>query len=229
MANTIYQPSGLYWVHALEGLKKLPSDSVDCVMTSPPYWAMRDYGLPPVKWPDGTQWPLGLEPDYQLYIEHLCMIFDEIKRVLKPTGTLWVNLGDGYYNGNRLTTCKESPQTICNGNNRDFYCGPKLCDGLPHKCLMQIPGRFAIKMIERGWILRNDIVWHKLNHLPESMKDRLTSSWEHVYFFTKHPRYYFDLDAVRVSHKTTVNQRGKKQCRFQTATESQPRWTASTS
>ena len=203
------KPNQVYCMDVLRGLRRMPDESVDCVMTSPPYWAMRDYGLPPVTWPDGTRWPLGLEADFTLYIDHLCMIFDEIRRVLKPTGTLWVNLGDGYHNGNRLTTCKESPQTICSGNNRNLYRGPRRCDGVPKKSLVLVPARFSIKMVERGWILRNDIVWHKLNHLPESMKDRLTSSWEHVFMFVKEPRYYFNLDAIRIPHKTPERQRKK--------------------
>ena len=199
----------VYCMDVLHGLRRMPDESVDCVMTSPPYWAMRDYGLPPVARPDGTRCALGLEADPKLYLEHLCMIFDEVRRVLKPTGTLWVNIGDGYHNGNRWGTSKGSPQSICSGNNRNLYRGPRRGNAVPKKSLILIPARFSIKMVERGWILRNVIVWHKPNHMPQSVKDRLTSSWEHVLLFVKEPRYYFDLDAIRIPHQTPASQRKK--------------------
>ncbi len=192
----------LYVTDAIQGLKKLPSESVDCVMTSPPYWALRDYGNPPIQWADGVKCALGLEESLNDYIGHLCEIFDEVRRVLKPTGTCWVNLGDTYHNATKWTRKNEAPQTISRGNNRDFKTGRRMNQGLPEKCLAQIPGRFAIEMTRRGWILRNDIVWHKPNHMPSSVKDRFACSWEHLFFFVKAKRYYFDLDLVREPHKS---------------------------
>ena len=187
---------------AHEGLKKLPDKSVDCVVTSPPYWATRDYGVGRTKWPDGSDCALGLEPSVDLYIVHLCSIFDEVKRVLKSTGTLWVNLGDTYHNATKWTKSDQVSQTICHGNSRNFKTGRRENQGLPEKCLTLIPFRFALEMINRGWILRNDIVWHKPNHMPSSVKDRFAGSWEHMLLFVKSPRYFFDLDAVRVPHVT---------------------------
>lgn len=247
------EPNGVFCVDALVGLKALANESVDCVMTSPPYWALRDYGLKPVIWggdPDcqhgfstlrtsrpsgsGGDTPLqstnqgsyvtdskdraiyssvcercgawrgvlGLEPEIPAYIEHLCMIFDEVHRVLKPTGTLWVNLGDTYHNATKWSAKDETPQTIAGGNNRDYRASRRLDQGLPEKCLSLIPARFALAMIERGWTLRNDVVWHKPNHMPCSVKDRFAPTWEHLFFFVKSARYFFDLDAVREPHKS---------------------------
>ncbi len=200
----------IYCMDARSGLKRLPDDSVDCVMTSPPYWALRDYGNPPIRWTDGVTCALGLEESLHEYIMHLCEVFDEVRRVLKPTGTCWVNLGDTYHNATKWTRKEESPQTISPGNNRDFSTGRRTNQGLPEKCLAQIPGRFAIAMTKRGWILRNDIVWHKPNHMPSSVKDRFTCSWEHLFFFVKARRYHFDLDVVREPHKSLSQLRAGK-------------------
>ncbi len=140
----------IYQGNSLEVLKTLPTESVDMVITSPPYWGLRDYGI------DGQ---LGMESSFQEYINKLCDIFDEIKRVLKDSGTCWVNLGDTY---------------------------------LPDKCLLQIPNRFAIEMTNRGWTLRNEIIWFKRNCFPSSVKDRFTVDFEKLFFFVKNKKYYFD-------------------------------------
>lgn len=134
---------------ALEQLKLLPDNSVDCCVTSPPYWALRDYGV---------SGQLGLEETFQEYINKLCNIFDEVKRVLKKEATLFVNIGDTY----------SSKKSLC-----------------------QIPSRFAIEMENRGWILRNEIIWHKPNCMPSSANDRFTVDFEKVFFFVKQKKYYF--------------------------------------
>ena len=139
----------LYNSNVLNMLKQLPDESIDCVITSPPYWAKRDYGI------DNQ---IGLEPTFQEYLEKLWEIFDEVYRILKPAGTVWINLGDTYNT----------------------------------KCLLLIPERFAIGMIDRGWILRNTIIWHKPNAMPESVKDRFTVDFEYIYFFVKQKKYYFE-------------------------------------
>lgn len=206
----------IHCTDALKGLKLLPKESVNCVVTSPPYWSVRDYGIPATKWFDGARCVLGLEPSLTAYVDHLCEVFNEVYRVLKPTGTLWVNLGDTYAGswGNY------APGGI-NGAQRprtpdgDRWRRPAYSDTSKRppssikqpvrpKSLCFIPERFALAMIDRGWILRNRIVWHKPNHMPSSVKDRFTSSWEYLFFFVKSKRYYFDLDAVRVPHKTVV-------------------------
>ena len=156
--------------HALDVLKTLPSESVDCVVTSPPYWWLRDYHTEPVEWSDGWVGQLGLEPTPQLYVQHLVNIFDEVKRVLKKTGTCWVNIGDTY--GGTGGKGEHKTQTA--------------------KSLVQIPSRFAIAMTDAGWILRNEIIWWKRKCVPSSVKDRFTVDFEKLFFFTKSKKYYFE-------------------------------------
>jgi len=171
--------------NSLEKLKDLQDESVDCVMTSPPYWALRDYGV------DGQ---LGLEPTFQDYINKLCDIFDEVKRVLKKEGTCWVNMGDTY---NSKISAPNSPKL---GERFDeYYEKTKKMrnesvknSGLKEKTLCQIPSRFAIEMCNRGWILRNEIIWHKPNCMPSSVKDRFTVDFEKLFFFVKSKKYYFE-------------------------------------
>jgi site-specific DNA-methyltransferase (cytosine-N4-specific) len=166
-------------------LQLLPTESIDCVVTSPPYWMLRDYG---------TLGQLGHEPTFEAYIERLCVIFDEVKRVLKKEGTCWVNLGDTYGGSSK----GRSSKGVTKGPNSllpdDLSYLPKVnhVRGRYSKCLLQIPSRFAIAMIERGWILRNELIWWKPNCKPESVKDRFTVDFEKLFFFVKSPRYYFD-------------------------------------
>ena len=204
----------IYCIDAREGLKKLPDGSVDCVVTSPPYWATRDYGVGKTKWPDGSESALGMEKDFTLYVEHLCLFFDEVQRVLKPTGTCWVNMGDTYagsWAGTTATEATKNGKALGTSWRRPAYeqYNTRPPSSLPQRAkprsLCQIPARFAIAMCERGWILRNDVVWHKPNHMPASVKNRFAGSWEHLFLFVKQPKYFFDLDAVRVPHKSKGN------------------------
>ena len=161
----------IYNEPCLDTIKNMPDDFLDCVITSPPYWQLRDYGY------EG-QW--GLEPTHKEYLENLWSMMDEIYRVLKPTGTVWVNLGDTY--------------------------GDK-------KCLMLIPHRFAIGCIDRGWIMRNDIVWAKRNNMPESVTDRFSKKHEYFFFMTKQENYFFDLDSIRDKHKS-IDSRGSNRIKY---------------
>jgi DNA modification methylase len=185
---------------AAETLKKFPDGSVDCVVTSPPYWQLRDYGFK-------SQW--GLEKTYMQYLEKMFSLMDEIYRVLKDTGTVWINLGDSFFgSGNG-----EGQKYERNNLNR-FEPAPKKgnhdrANNLRRKCLTLIPHRFAQGCVERGWIMRNDIIWAKPNGLPESVTDRFTKKHEHILFLVKQPKYYFDLDAVREPHKDSSMQRAK--------------------
>lgn len=168
-------------IDALQGLKSLPDNAVDMVFTSPPYWQLRDYHV------NGQ---VGLESTPQQYLGALWRIMDEIKRVLREDGTCWINIGDKFgTEGTRMA----------------------LPDGQRcwKKCLLGLPERFMLGMLERGWILRSKIVWHKPNALPASVKDRFTCTWEYVYLFTKSKRYFFDLDAVRAPHKSASLERTK--------------------
>jgi len=150
---------------------------------------------------------LGLEPTPEMYIEHLTKIFNEVKRVLRKRGTLWLNIGDSYYGGGHGGWVKFDDGRIPYkdpkfGKGRN-YCPAKNWDYSKYqpKCLCMIPERFAWSLIQDGWILRNKIIWYKPNAMPSSVKDRFNNTWEYVYMFSKNRKYYFDLDAVRESHK----------------------------
>lgn len=177
--NTIIQGD------ALEVLKTLPDESIDCAITSPPYWALRDYGV---------EGQLGLEPTFQEYITKLCDMFDEVKRVLKKEGTCWVNIGDTYASGGGASRHKGyNDPKYPNGRTGEFEepsANPQ--QGATEKSLCQIPSRFAIGMTNRGWILRNEIIWHKPNCMPSSAMDRFTVDFEKVFFFVKNKKYYFE-------------------------------------
>ena len=230
--------------NALIELPKLPSGIANCVVTSPPYWGLRDYGIEPVIW-DGDKnckhefnkydskllhenrqnldggtlgnpkhrrnlhgfgsakagfcskcnaWrgSLGLEPTFELYIKHLCDIFDEVKRVLRKDGTCWVNIGDSYGGSGNASGHKEYTKNLgyktlemgaTQGNQRTT--------GRYAKSLLDIPYRFSIEMINRGWIKRNTIIWHKPNCMPSSADDRFTVDFEYLFFFTKNNKAIF--------------------------------------
>ncbi len=168
---------------ALHALRLLPSNSIQCVVTSPPYWGLRDYGI------DGQ---IGLEGTLPQFINHLVAIFNEIKRVLRDDGTLWVNIGDGYTSGNRgyRAADKKNPA-------RAMAVRPDTPDGMKPKDLQGIPWRLAFALQDDGWYLRSDIVWHKPNAMPESVKDRPTRAHEYLFMLTKSERYFYDYEAVK--------------------------------
>lgn len=150
-------------------LRDLLAESVDCVITSPPYvGAVRDYGHPA---------QLGRETSVADYVANLAWVMREVRRVLKPTGSLWLNLGDAYA---RTSTT-----------------------GVPKGSLSLAPQRLALALSSEGWLVRNVVVWQKPNPLPQSAPDRLSPTYEVVIFATKRRRYYFDLDAIRIPHRTT--------------------------
>lgn len=182
----------IYCGCCLELFKNIDDESIDCVITSPPYWQLRDY-----KW-DG-QW--GLEPTFQEYLLHLWQMIDEVWRVLKPTGTAWINLGDTY-NGTKTghTDNKTNPVLKLQGLT-------KKKQDEPDKCLLLIPHRFAIGCIDRGWIMRNDIVWAKRNGMPESVTDRFSKKHEYFFLMAKNEKYYFDLDGIRDRHSQSTVKR----------------------
>ena len=225
--NTILQGE------ALEQLKTLPEKSINMCMTSPPYWALRDYGT--ASWDGGNpecdhkiksgnfvgpnsimkqeqadrckhhkeickrcgakrvDKQLGLEATFDEYINKLCDIFDEVKRVLRDDGTCWVNIGDTYFGGGNNRGNKKTLSKIQRGNKGAVgQVQMKWDNSFQSKCLISIPFRFAIEMINRGWILRNTIIWHKPNCMPSSVKDRFTADFEYIFFFSKKKKYYFE-------------------------------------
>ena len=164
-------------------LSRLPSDSVQCVVTSPPYWGLRDYGI---------AGQIGLEPTLAGFIQSLTIIFAEVKRVLRPDGILWLNIGDGYTSGNRgwRAPDKKNP-------NRAMNVRPDNPPGLKDKDLLGIPWRLAFALQENGWYLRSDLIWHKPNVMPESVKDRPTRAHEYLFMLTKADRYRYNHEAVK--------------------------------
>ena len=158
----------------LEHLKQMPDNCLDCVITSPPYYGLRDYGC------DGQ---VGLEDTPEDYVQRLVDIFHEVKRCLKPTGTLWLNLGDSY----------------CGTGDKGNYQDPKykIVQGCKKKDLIGIPWMVAFALRADGWYLRQDIIWAKPNPMPESVKDRCTKRHEYIFLLTKSPKYYFDHEAIQ--------------------------------
>lgn len=168
---------------AREELKKFPDETFQCCVTSPPYWGLRDYGI---------EGQIGAEMNIHDYIEHLVLVFREVKRTLKKDGTLWLNIGDSYTSGNRTwrQSDKKNPA-------RAMSYRPPTPEGLKPKDLIGIPWRVAFALQEDGWYLRSDNVWYKPNCQPESVKDRPTQSHEYVFLFSKSEKYYYDWEAVK--------------------------------
>ena len=176
--------------NCLDILPTLEANSIQCCVTSPPYFGLRDYGI------DGQ---LGLEKTPEEYVEKLVQVFKEVRRVLADDGTLWLNLGDTYGAGNNRNGQGASGFSYnkWKDNTGEF----EIKTGLPAKNLIGIPWRVAFALQADGWYLRQDIIWHKPNPMPESVKDRCTKSHEYIFLLTKSARYYFDQDSIREPHK----------------------------
>jgi len=179
----------------LEGLRKMPSDFVDCCITSPPYFGLRDYGC---------EGQIGLEESPTDYINRLTKVFMEVYRVMKPDGTLWVVIGDSY--AGSLKGAAKDPENALKykqGTNKGTlfkntsykyrYNKNEQCK---NKDLIGIPWMLAFSLRNNGWYLRQDIIWHKRNSMPESVKDRCTKSHEYIFLLSKSQRYYFDSSAI---------------------------------
>lgn len=180
-------------------VRSLPDASVNCVITSPPYWMQREYGV------EG-EW--GSEPSIEEYIANLVELFREIRRALRDDGTVWLNLGDKYANDTKWggrTSGKHVEALHGNGAGRD-----KLQTGFPPKSLLLLPHRVAIALEDDGWIVRMDVVWEKPNPLPESVKDRPTRAHEYVFMITKSPHYWYDAEPLKTPIKpTSIKRRGR--------------------
>lgn len=164
-------------------LPKLPDASVQCCVTSPPYWSLRDYEMPG---------QIGLESSVHEYINRLVEVFREVKRVLKDDGTLWINIGDAYTSGDRAYRAPDKKNPV-----RAMQYRPGTPEGLKPKDLIGIPWMLAFALQRDGWYLRSDTIWHKPNCMPESVKDRPTRSHEYLFLLTKSERYYYDYQAIR--------------------------------
>ena len=173
----------------LDVLPTLPAESVNCCVTSPPYWSLRDYG-------EDAQ--LGLEPTPDEYVARMVAVFREVRRVLRDDGTLWLNLGDSYaggnYRGGGIDTASEQRS---NFGTTDFMATKaNVPPGLKPKDLVGIPWRVACALQADGWYLRSDIIWSKPNPMPESVTDRPTKAHEYVFLMSKAARYYYDAEAI---------------------------------
>jgi len=167
---------------ALSVLRRLPDEFVRTVVTSPPYWSLRDYATPG---------QIGLEDDPDEYVDSLVCIFDEVRRVLTEDGSMWLNIGDSYTSGGRTWRAPDKKNPI-----RAMTTRPPTPKGLKPKELVGIPWRLAFALQASGWYLRSDVIWRKPNAMPESVRDRPTRSHEYVFFMTKNERYYYDRAAV---------------------------------
>lgn len=206
-------------MNCLNGLKLLKEKIINCCVTSPPYYGLRDYGIPNTKWPALKYYPmtgipyeieipewygcLGLEPTVEMFIGHIVMIFREVKRVLKDDGTLWINFGDSYVGtggdrkkdvGNEIFQEQQS-----HNPSEGRYSRNKLAKkaGLKVKDLMGIPWRVAFALQADGWYLRMDNIWSKPSCMPEAVKDRTTKSHEYVFLLSKNKNYYYDHEAIK--------------------------------
>ena len=154
---------------AANEVANMPAESIDCVITSPPYYRLRNYG---------QAGQLGLESTVDAWVESLRAVFEELARVLKLSGSVWLNVGDSY------SRTKIS--------------------GIPPKSLVLAPERLLLALADDGWLVRNKVIWAKTNPMPSSVKDRLATGHEYIYFLTRNPRYYFDLDQIRVPHQSAT-------------------------
>src|SRR5689334_15689330 len=180
-------------------MAELPAESVHCVVTSPPYWGLRDYGHPD---------QLGLEPTPEQYVANMVEVFRAVRRVLRDDGTLWLNLGDSYAGGGTIgrndTTAERLAERAAQygtGTGKGSAVGAQgnrpRADGLKHKDMCGIPWRVAFALQADGWYLRSDIIWAKPNPMPESVTDRPTKAHEYLFLLSKSERYYYDAEAVR--------------------------------
>lgn len=174
--------SALVLGDAHDVLAALPERCVQTVVTSPPYWSLRDYGI------DGQ---IGLEGSVYVFIDALADIFEQVWRVLRDDGTMWLNIGDSYTSGGRTWRAPDK-----NNVARAMSIRPPTPDGLKPKDLIGVPWRLALRLQERGWYLRSDTIWNKPNAQPESVADRPTNSHEYVFLFSKNERYKYDVTAV---------------------------------
>lgn len=211
----------------MDTIGRMPNGFLNCIITSPPYWGLRDYGTDGQVWPEISYSPmpglpkitvpsqvcqLGLEQDPESYVAHLVYIFQKARRVLQKDGTFWLNLADSYTSGGRKSRdpgqSKLHPAFTGEHNGVTSW-RPDTPSGLKKKDLVGIPWRIALALQADGWYLRSDIIWHKLNPMPESVTDRPTKAHEYVFLFSKSEKYYYDYESVKEPVAESTKKRGK--------------------
>jgi DNA modification methylase len=167
----------------------LPRNHFDCIVTSPPYWGLRDYGV---------EGQLGLESTLEEYLSNLTIVFREARRVLKPTGTMWLVVGDSYAGGGRGGNPADSSFRKQATNLGSLVKStPLSAHGVRPKNLLMIPNRLALRLQDNGWTVRSEIIWHKPNPMPESISDRPTNAHEKIWLMTRGERYFYNADAIK--------------------------------
>ena len=177
----------IYCGDAVEVLRSLPTESVNCIVTSPPYYALRDYGV---------TGQIGLEQSPEEYVDKLMEVFAECHRVLRSDGTLWLNIGDSYAGSNKGKGKKVRTGVQPDASNIGDIITTFNIKGYKNKDIIGIPWLLAFALRDSGWYLRQDIIWHKPNQMPESVEDRCTKAHEYIFLLSKSPKYYFDYRAI---------------------------------
>lgn len=193
----------IYNDDAVDVLKELPNESFDCVVTSPPYFWLRDYEV---------KGQLGQEDTVKEYVDSICKVMDEVHRVLKSSGVLFLNLGDTYYSGKGRSQGVDKKSSKRRFGLRAVDKSGGLDVGVKPKSLIGIPWRVALEMSSRNWVLRSPIIWYRKHSLPESVKDRPRRSYENIFMFVKNRKYYFDrkiLEAEEQEDMWTIIARPK--------------------
>lgn len=209
---TMLEINKIYLGDCLSVLKTFPDESVNCCITSPPYYGLRDYGV---------EGQIGNEDTSEKYIQKLVNVFEEVRRVLKDDGTLWLNLGDSWAGSNQGAGTKNPTPKQASNHGTNYMTmethKSKLSklDGYKPKDLIGIPWMAAFALRESGWYLRQDIIWAKGNPMPESVKDRCTKSHEYIFLLTKSRKYYFDTESIKEPAATQPKARDKNKEGYQ--------------
>lgn len=200
----------IYHGNCLKVLKTLPDNSIDCCVTSPPYYGLRNYGV---------EGQIGLEETPEAFVAELVKVFDEVKRVLKPTGTLWLNMGDSYAgSGKGAATHPRTNNQWMQGNNNKGSLDKTIhnfkSELIKPKDLIGVPWMLAFALRASGWYLRMDIIWNKTNPMPESVTDRPTKAHEYIFLLTKSAKYFYDAEAIKTESIEPFNRSARKKKNF---------------
>ena len=208
----MFEINKIYYGNCINVLQTFPNKSINCCITSPPYYGLRDYGV---------SGQIGNEDTPEQYIENLVVVFDEVKRILKDDGVLWLNLGDSWAGSNQGAGTKNPTLKQVSNHGTNYMTAERhksklsKLNGYKPKDLIGIPWMAAFALREAGWYLRQDIIWAKGNPMPESVKDRCTKSHEYIFLLTKSRKYYFDNESIKEPAVTQPKARDKNKEGYQ--------------